>query len=101
VAEKRRVVGGADATPLSTAEHALFERLRKLRRQLATERHVPPYLVFGDAALEEMARRRPGSKEAFLAVRGVGQAKVEQFGDAFVDAIRDGAEELGLPLRGR
>jgi ATP-dependent DNA helicase RecQ len=86
---RRRVdVTGAATSPLSGEERGLFEDLRQLRRELATRLKVPPYLVFGDAALEEMCRVRPVTLTAFASVKGVGGAKLEQFGDAFTARIR-------------
>jgi len=66
----------------------LFEELRRLRRKLASERSMPAYIVFGDAALRDMARVRPSTPEAFLRVHGVGEKKLEQYGDEMLNAIR-------------
>lgn len=65
----------------------LFDHLRGLRRTLASERGVPAYVVFGDASLREMARLRPASSEALLEVKGVGDRKLEEYGEAFLGAI--------------
>lgn len=65
----------------------LFEALRRLRRAIAQEKRVPPYIVFSDAALKEMAARKPASREAFRGVPGVGEAKLEAYGERFVEAI--------------
>ena len=59
---------------------------------------MPPYVVFGDAALRDMARRRPSTLEAFLEVRGVGERKRDDYGDAFVTAITDYCSDLGVPV---
>ena len=80
-----------DARPDTAGEaydRGLFEALRTLRRALAQERGVPPYLVFSDVSLREMARRRPTTAAAFLEVKGVGEWKAEEFGPKFVPAIR-------------
>ncbi|MCR9246321.1 MAG: DNA helicase RecQ [bacterium] len=74
---------------LTPAEGELFEVLRQLRRKLATDLGVPPYVVFSDATLEDLARRRPSTPAAFLAARGVGQKKLEAFGAAFLGAIAE------------
>jgi len=66
---------------------ALFEQLRDLRRQLAEERSVPAYVVFGDASLRDMARRRPSTSAEFLEVHGVGQKKAADYGELFLAAI--------------
>ncbi|MEN0005535.1 MAG: DNA helicase RecQ [Bacteroidota bacterium] len=65
----------------------LFEQLRQLRRQLAQERGVPPYIIFSDATLEEMAARRPTSDAAFRNISGVGERKLQLYGNHFMDAI--------------
>jgi ATP-dependent DNA helicase RecQ len=78
----------AKSFALETDEQAeLFERLRELRRGIAEERSVPAYVVFADAALADMARRRPTTSEEFLQVGGVGKAKLEQYGEVFLEAI--------------
>jgi ATP-dependent DNA helicase RecQ len=79
--------GSAAGANLRPEDERLFEALRALRKQLAEERGVPPYVIFGDATLLEMCRHRPGNEEAFLAINGVGEVKRERFGDAFLAAI--------------
>ncbi len=68
---------------------SLFEALRQVRAQEASRRRVPPYIVFGDKALHEMALKKPKTAEAFLNISGVGEKKLAQFGDIFMDAIRE------------
>ena len=75
-------------------DRVLFEALRGLRRTIAEERGVPPYLVFSDASLRDMARLRPRTREALLAVRGVGAWKCETFGDRFLALIRQQTASL-------
>ncbi|MDX5348633.1 MAG: RecQ family ATP-dependent DNA helicase, partial [Hymenobacteraceae bacterium] len=65
----------------------LFERLRTLRKKLADERGVPPYVVFSDATLEEMAAEKPTNRISMLAIAGVGDKKYESFGEAFINEI--------------
>ncbi len=72
-------------------DEALFEALRALRKQLADEQNVPAYVVFSDATLAEMAARRPATYAELLEVNGVGQAKLERYGDAFLEAIAERA----------
>jgi ATP-dependent DNA helicase RecQ len=67
----------------------LFEVLRSLRHELAEMRHVPTFIIFGDAALRDMARRRPTSLDNFLLISGVGQQKCKDFGEIFTDRIRE------------
>jgi ATP-dependent DNA helicase RecQ len=79
-------------------DRGLFEELRKLRTAIAAERGVPPYVVFGDAALRDMARRRPSSLQAFLDIRGVGERKRDDYGQAFVEAIAGYCTKHGVAL---
>lgn len=72
----------------SNPNPALFERLRVLRRKLADERKVPAFVVFSDKTLQDMAGRRPQSRDEFLEVHGVGQRKLEEYGDAFLEELR-------------
>ena len=87
-ASRDAVVARPMDTSGETYDRALFEALRSLRRTLAQERGVPPYLVFSDVTLREMCRLRPMTNTAFLAVKGVGERKAEQFGPPFLAAIR-------------
>jgi ATP-dependent DNA helicase RecQ len=70
-------------------DETLFAKLRDIRTHLARKIHVPPYIIFSDAALRDMCRKRPLSREAFLAVSGAGEAKLEKYGAAFMEAIRE------------
>ena len=63
---------------------AFGARLRALRKTLADERHVPAYVVFSDKTLQDMAAQNPQTHEQLLAVHGVGQKKLAQYGDAFL-----------------
>ena len=85
---------GAGAVPLGHAggppdpvEQALFQRLRALRKRLADDQGVPAYIVFSDRVLQEMAVRRPSSAAELLDVPGVGPAKLERYGRAFLDEL--------------
>ena len=71
-------------------DEELFQRLRALRKRLAGERGVPPYLIFNDATLRAMVRRKPRDREALLQVPGVGTTKLERYGDAFLEEIARG-----------
>ena len=81
---------GPDAATLDDSERELFERLRTVRRELADEAGVPAYIVFGDKVLLEMVARRPRSPRELLQVPGVGEAKLERYGAAFLNVLRDG-----------
>ncbi|MFT5385410.1 MAG: ATP-dependent DNA helicase RecQ, partial [Saprospiraceae bacterium] len=67
----------------------LFEVLRQLRREIARKSGIPPYLVFSDASLEEMAASRPSTAYDFSQVSGVGEKKLQRYGKVFMDAILD------------
>ena len=67
----------------------LFDALRDLRRELAKEQGVPPYVIFHDATLREMAAVRPVDRRALSEITGVGARKLEAFGDAFLAVIRN------------
>jgi ATP-dependent DNA helicase RecQ len=77
-----------DTVEPDAATTLLFERLRTLRKRLASEAGVPPYVIFHDKTLAEMARRRPTSEAALLGITGVGQAKLERYGEAFLAEMR-------------
>jgi ATP-dependent DNA helicase RecQ len=88
IREKVRKKAPARVPGLERAEDtALFEELRALRKRLADERGVPPYVIFGDAALLEMSVRRPANESEFLEISGVGQVKLERHGSDFLATI--------------
>jgi ATP-dependent DNA helicase RecQ len=74
----------------------LFEALRQLRREIAGRIGKPPYVVFADETLREMARTRPSTLEGFARLRGVGARKLRDYGDEFLAAIDRVARERGL-----
>ncbi len=74
---------------LDPAAEMLFERLRKLRKEIADAKGVPAYLVFNDATLRAMTDARPASESEFLALSGVGPTKLESYGGVFLAAIAD------------
>ena len=82
-------------------EPALFEELRIVRGRLAAEKGVPAYVIFSDATLQEMAYYIPQSRDSLARIFGVGDVKLEQFGDAFLLIIRDYAGRHGLEERGK
>ena len=67
----------------------LFARLRFLRKQIADKENIPPYIVFSDASLQEMALYQPMNNAEMLQINGVGAVKLERFGQAFLSVIRD------------
>jgi ATP-dependent DNA helicase RecQ len=68
-------------------DEALFDRLRQLRKRLADERGVPPYIVFSDVSLRQMARDYPADERGFARISGVGEKKLREFGAAFLSEI--------------
>lgn len=80
-AKPERHVGGI------ACDEALFERLRALRKRLADERGVPPYIVFSDVSLRQMARLYPQGEGEFTRISGVGEKKLREFGAAFLGEI--------------
>lgn len=82
---KPKVEGAIDET--------LFEQLRLLRRDIAARENVPPYIVFNDSTLREMAALCPTTEADFLRVKGVGEAKIRKFGLPFLQLFREMANE--------
>jgi ATP-dependent DNA helicase RecQ len=76
------------AVLLGPEDEAVFQRLRELRKELADRQRVPAYIVFSDKVLVEMAARRPATDTELLDVPGVGPAKLEKYGSAFLAALR-------------
>jgi len=81
-------------------DRGLFEALRELRRAVADERSVPPFVIFGDMTLRELARVRPVTPEAFLSVKGVGERKQADLGERFVGLIAAYCKEHHLTSAG-
>ncbi len=67
----------------------IFDALRKLRKELADEANVPPYVIFGDATLAQMSAQCPSNEEELLKIAGVGQRKLERYGKVFLDLIEE------------
>ncbi len=70
-------------------DSSLFQKLRELRKRTASAKGVPPYQVFGDKTLQQMAYYYPQSRDAFSRISGVGEAKLGEYGESFLRAIRD------------
>jgi ATP-dependent DNA helicase RecQ len=83
--EKRRKRQAAEEYP----HDPLFEALRTKRREIAKERGVPPYVIFHDSTLREMAGLHPTTLGGLAQVTGVGEAKREAYGDAFLEVLRN------------
>jgi ATP-dependent DNA helicase RecQ len=87
-----------DSNQRSAESELLFERLRRLRKQLADAQSVPPYVVFADSSLKSMAQLQPKTLNAFAQVSGVGKHKLAQYGEQFVSEIRAFCQEQQLPV---
>jgi ATP-dependent DNA helicase RecQ len=82
-----------DALPADGPERALFETLRERRRALAREQDVPPYVIFNDKTLRAMVEHRPQTPSEFRALHGVGDVKLDRYGDTFLSVIQKFEEE--------
>ena len=86
---ERRRGGTGPAPPTGSAywDHGLWDALRQRRRELAQSQGVPPYVIFHDAALREMVEHRPRTLEDFARISGVGETKLQRYGNDFIDVI--------------
>ncbi|MCP4088385.1 MAG: DNA helicase RecQ [Gammaproteobacteria bacterium] len=80
---------GSATADIPTADLPLWEALRECRQRLALEYNVPPYVIFHDKTLRQMLSERSADTDAFLHLSGVGQAKLERYGDEFMAVIRE------------
>ena len=80
----------------SRHDERLFTLLRQKRKQLADRQNVPPYVIFSDRALIEMATLYPQSRQSFLAINGVGEVKLNRYGNVFLTVIRNFCEEHNI-----
>jgi ATP-dependent DNA helicase RecQ len=83
--EQRRAIRVEEVLP--DADAAVFQALRAERARLAREQGIPPYMVFADTTLRAIATERPTNRAEFLALPGVGQAKLERYGKAFLTVL--------------
>ncbi len=88
--ERKVKVSRVVADSWEGVDKGLFEALRKLRSTIAGKKKVPAYIVFGDATLRDIARRRPSTLDAFLEVKGVGEAKCKQYGEVVLATVKNG-----------
>jgi len=77
------------AQMFTETDEELLDKLKKIRRELARQEGVPAYIVFSDASLLDMCRKKPVSASQFSGVNGVGQVKLEKYGELFTGVIRD------------
>jgi ATP-dependent DNA helicase RecQ len=76
----------------------LFEELRRLRRNIAKEENLPPYVIFSDATLKELSSKYPTTKSQILNIKGVGEKKYKQYGELFMDKIREYVKENSIEV---
>jgi ATP-dependent DNA helicase RecQ len=88
-AVKKRAKASTAVEALGEGDRALFERLRELRKQIAAEQGVPPYVIFHDATLVGMAVEKPARAEEMLELSGVGRSKMEKYGERFIRALQE------------
>ncbi|MEL6384208.1 MAG: RecQ family ATP-dependent DNA helicase, partial [Cyanobacteria bacterium J06626_18] len=96
IPEDLRGISQTETTTDPAAEAGLLAKLRSLRKRLADEQGVPPYIVFTETSLRQMAQRMPRSQADFERISGVGRRKLEQYGQVFVDEINTFCDEHGL-----
>lgn len=72
---------------IANTGNELFDVLRDLRKEISTKENIPPYIVFSDASLKEMSTYMPEGEDEFLTIKGVGQSKLEKYGDVFMQKI--------------
>lgn len=96
---KESVIQKVPLVRRSADENQIFETLRAVRYQLAKNAHLPPYMIFSDKTLLEMARKLPATEEEMLEISGVGALKYQKYGSAFLTALQKLAgEHNALPL---
>jgi ATP-dependent DNA helicase RecQ len=81
-------------------DNELFNILKNLRKEISTRVGLPPYIIFHDTTLKEIAAKLPENKEALKKVKGCGEKKVELYGDEVIDLILKYMSERGIPLKG-
>lgn len=89
--QKRKAATSA-SSELNAEQQSVFEELRKIRLEIAKSQNVPPYVIFHDRTLVEMALKMPNDHESMASVSGVGQKKLEKYGDTFLSVIANSAQ---------
>jgi len=91
--ETKKSAGKRKAAEAGGYDQTLFERLRVVRKKIAEEQHVPPYVIFSDKTLHEMCRQFPQTASAMRRISGVGDVKLERYGESFMKAIKNHGEK--------
>ena len=84
---KKKTKGTTALDEMTAGDRDLFERLRELRKQIAQEQGVPPYVIFHDATLMQMVNARPTRLDQLLELNGMGKTKLEKYGQAFLACL--------------
>ncbi|HWQ44927.1 MAG TPA: DNA helicase RecQ [Methanosarcina barkeri] len=87
---RKAVKSGKEPDPI------LFERLKALRKEIALQKNLPPYIIFSDTTLKEMTTKFPHSSEEFHSITGVGEHKLRKYGDAFLKEIENYCRDYSL-----
>lgn len=86
---KKQVTRKQNAVKTLQIDDELFEELRSLRTQLAQEQNLPPYIIFSDKTLQELAEKQPQTSLEMLQIKGVGQSKLDKYGAAFLEILKN------------
>ncbi len=97
-AEDSKRVGSSGSTDPVQFDQELFAQLRALRRQIAEDRGVPPYVIFGDVSLRQMAAIYPQDEAEFASIHGVGNLKLREYGPGFIMLIREYVEANNITI---
>lgn len=87
---RKTMISGKEPDPI------LFERLKALRKEIALQRNLPPYIIFSDTSLKEMATRFPHTSEEFHSITGVGEHKLKKYGEIFLKEIENYCKDYSL-----
>ncbi|MGL5067882.1 MAG: DNA helicase RecQ [Sarcina sp.] len=79
-------------------ENELYTILKEIRYEISIEKGIPPYAIFGDSSLKEMTLRYPQNKEAFISIQGVGEKRYENYGERFIDVIKEYVSENNIKV---
>ncbi|MFB1097740.1 DNA helicase RecQ [Terribacillus sp. JSM ZJ617] len=99
--EKKVMMQIAKATETAEADYdeALFQELRELRKQIAQAEGLPPYVIFSDATLKELCRYIPHTQDEMLGIKGIGERRMEQYGDQFLEVLKQHEQTAIVPNR--
>ncbi len=92
---KRKATGSGRKAPPDVPDGPQWERLRQFRKELADAEGVPPYIIFHDATLKEMLHAQPKTLDDMATVPGIGQAKLERYGESFLRVLRELETDTG------